>query len=220
MEPQDQQLQPLAPLIGERLDTESDAAVIACNDYLQMPYRSLRRLHERYVEERSRGVNVPSARYPTIARWSKAFGWTLRASAYDARSRAEQDARAHYIMHSGLAQPHERVLMLDRMARRMETEFDKGRFWLRRRKSIKTEDGYEVVNERIFNGSMLEQTRGMLDDIARETGGRKERLDINVTGLAGLFAGAPNFTQPRQGASADIEDAKVIEEYPDLADDD
>src|SRR4028118_515155 len=36
------------PLAGVRHANESDCAVIACNDYIAMPHRSLRDLHRQY----------------------------------------------------------------------------------------------------------------------------------------------------------------------------
>ena len=68
--------------------------------------------------------------------------------------------------------------------------------WLRRYKQIGGGDYAREVEERHFNGAIIVAIRGVLDDIAQETGGRQKNVNVTMNGLAGSFAAAESFEDP------------------------
>ena len=176
-------------LSGERQKSESFRAIQACNDYLRMgPGRSLRLLLEQY--RKSEQNLAPTRSQGTLWGWSARFGWQERAAAYDARLEADKDARTAEIMQSGLAVAHERVVKLKDLAGFLEGQlYEQGEdgvyhnVWLPDVKQIGSGLDAERVDIERFNAPIIEQYRGTLDDLAKETGGRKERHE--VTGADG-----------------------------------
>jgi hypothetical protein len=188
----------LIPLTGNRECRESAAAVVACNDYLRMgPSRSLAKLQHLYVERRKNAgeASVPTSRNRTLEGWSARFGWQERAEAYDASLEGEKNIRAHEILNSGLALPHERVVKLKELFEILECELSGGALWMKRVKGVGYGENYEKVSERVYNGQIVSDLRGILDDLADETGGRVQRQQVHLTGLAGLLASAPSFRE-------------------------
>lgn len=180
-------------LAGERQPGESRRSLIACNDYLRLgPGRSLALLLEKYLEgNRNTAATLSKA---TLLKWSARFGWQTRATLYDAETERQKNEYARQIMQSGLALTHERVNRLKAMAELLETEIlkrDNGSYptiWLPDVKQIGAGEFAERVDIVRFNASIFEQWRGMLDDLAKEVGGRKvqstnQNLDIDMSML-------------------------------------
>jgi hypothetical protein len=194
-------------LAGVRGERESDKAVQACNDYLRMgPGRSLEKLLGVYRGQtgaKPGPENPPTTRRNTLKEWSADYTWQARAATFDAaadeRKTAEQEERRREVMASGLAQDYERVEALKELAGflgeqiREEVEGATGQarypnVWLRDVKNVsgvipgvdEEEDGIIWKREIIyrFNASLIDQFRGALDDIAKETGGRKQKADL------------------------------------------
>lgn len=179
----------IVPLIGERQKGESKNAVIACNDWLRMgPGRTLRALEQKYREVSRK--SAPTQSIGTLNKWSRQYDWQARADLYDAQLEAEKNAReAAYrreIMESGLAVDHERVAELKQLAELLlgelytagddgQIEFVKDTVWLPDVKQIGGGEHAERVDIVRFNASIFEQVRGLLDDLAKETGGRRQR---------------------------------------------
>ncbi len=157
----------------------------ACNDWLRMgPGRTIPRLLELYKKS---GENVaPTLSMGTLINWSSHYDWPSRAPLYDAHLEEEKNRRAKEIMASGLALAYERVATLQKLADTLEQEiYERGEtgvlhnIWLPDVKQVGSGEYAERVDLERFNGSILEQFRGVLDDIAREVGGRKQRSEIS-----------------------------------------
>lgn len=175
-------------LAGDRQSTEKDKAVAACNDYLRMgPGRSLQKLWTRY--QAVTDPLPPTRRITTLKEWSSAFGWQERATFYDSRierKKTEQsDKRRQQALESGFALDYERVLTLKKMASLLLGQlYEKGEngvyhnLWVPDVKQI----GGSVFAERVdierFNAPLISEIRGLLDDLAKETGGRKQKVDV------------------------------------------
>ena len=196
MQPPNTALQVLTPLVGSALKGEKGDAIIACNDYLRMPARSLRRLIAQYEEKTTQGDGVPTVRLSTLEHWCKSYAWVLRASAYDQEREAEKSAIAAHVLRTGYANVHERVGLLDTLTRRLMDEMNDGALFLRRTKGIGYGEQYERIEERMYNHPLVDNIRGLLKDLAEETGGRTKRIAVEVTGLAGLLSKAPEWNAP------------------------
>jgi hypothetical protein len=161
-------------LAGVRNEYETDTEVMACNDYLRMGVsRSIAGLARQYKRE-SNGTGHLSANTLYHASWD--YGWANRAAMYDAKIDIEKTKIANEILHSGLADPLARVKNLKRMAELLAEEIARpGRLYLRDIKQVGTGKYAHEVEVIRFNGALVEQYRGLLEDIAKETGGRQKQ---------------------------------------------
>ncbi len=176
-------------LAGTRQEGESPKAVIACNDFLRIGSgRTMRKLLEQY--EKSRKNAPPTRSWNTIKKWAVNYGWQERAAIYDALVEQRKNERRDRIMNSGLAQAHNRVVSLKKLARFLldqvyeeDAEGNHPRVWLRDVKQIGTGDAAERVDIEHFNAALIRELRGVLDDLAKEVGERRSHTDgtnINV----------------------------------------
>lgn len=195
------------PLTGERQPKETDAAVLACNDYLRLGIgRSLRGLLAIYRQQTD--SRPPTVRERTLALWSTEFNWQERASAYDAQQDAVRTAEINRIRTEGLAAEHERIRRLTRLADDLEAQYyycgeldDDGNelaprpagdtvryelqagrrphLWVRDVKQIGGGEFARQVTIYRYNSQLVSDYRGVLDDIAKETGGRKSQHEIS-----------------------------------------
>ena len=166
-------VQVLEPLYGIRQKGESLKAVSACNDYLRMgPGRGqlrLLKLYEKLAEQPHTSM-VPTLSLNAIRTWNLKFGWKTRAELFDMNVEKEKDQRADEALGTGLALYQERVIKLKHLADHLETFiWEDRRLWNRGR----------------FQDSLIQQYRGILDDLAMETGGRVSKTEI------GGFGGSP-----------------------------
>ena len=110
--------------------------------------------------------------YSMAALWK----WEERAEAYDAFLREVEEAEIDRIMHEGYAATYKRVQALDRVAREMEKPYvnDQGK-----------------TRQLHYNPERLREWRGILDDIAQETGGRVKKSEVHAkvhaTGRVGVY---------------------------------
>jgi hypothetical protein len=176
---------------------ESPQATRAYADYVSLgPDRSLDALIGRY---RSGTIPAQTRRLSTLKQWSILYRWQGRLQALADAARAEAEARqaaeVRAVMEAGYALTHERVRVLKRLGETLADELQGERLWLRDRKSIKvgstaitSDDGarvigqepqYEVFDLERPNAAWVEQLRGLLDDIAQETGGRIRRTELS-----------------------------------------
>lgn len=128
----------------------------------------------------------------TPGSWSRAYAlwrWRERAEAWDtcvaAQVAAEAEAERLRIMSSGFALAHNRVKALNALADLLFGEANiYDRRWLPDVKAIGSgRDGtFEKVDVVHFNAGLLEQLRGALDDLAKETGGRVRSVDLTSGG--------------------------------------
>jgi len=84
----------------------------------------------------------------------------------------------------GYALRENRVYKLSVLASLMERDLFGGFLWTDEVKGVGSGDIAEIVDYEEFNAAEVIQYRGVLDDIAKETGGRIQRQDI--TGTVGV----------------------------------
>ena len=168
-------------LAGEPKERETAKAIQACNDYLRMgPGRSLDKLCERYQIATEA---PPTKRLQTLKGWSSAFGWVERAGLYDAEQEAAKTDEIARLRSEGLAADHERIRELDAIFQALKTEFAEGEgLWYKDTKL--SAKGTSVVVD-VFNKPLIDSMRGVLDDIAKEVGGRRQQLSMEHTGKDG-----------------------------------
>lgn len=166
-------------LAGERKENESDKAVIACNDYLRLGAgRSLRKLAKKY--DKTKRNTTPTDSLSTLGQWSTEYDWQQRASLYDGELEHLRNEKKRKEFEAGLALDYERVHELKSLAHLLKQDLTV-RLWLDDVKSIGSGEFAERVDLIRFNSALVEQYRGVLDDLAKETGGRKTKTEnINI----------------------------------------
>jgi len=172
-------------LSGQRQKDESDKAATALNDWLRLGSgRSLTRLLEKYTDLH---YNAPTLSLDTLKNWSKRFRWQERASEFDASWEARKNAEREAILGYGLAHTYERVRKLYRLADLLESQiYERGELgalhnlWLPDVKAIGSGEFAERVDIERFNSPLLEQYRKVLEDIAKEVGGRVQKQEVSV----------------------------------------
>ncbi len=155
----------------------------ACNDWLRLgPGRTLRALLKGYIKRHRNAA--PTRSLGTLLHWSARFAWQARAGEYDAKLDAEKTRRAQHIMASGLALAHERVVRLKRLAKQLEDYLHEAdNVWLPDVKQIGAGELAERVDIVRFNAALIEQFRATLDDLASETGGRRQGIDARLVNI-------------------------------------
>lgn len=172
-------------LVGTRHKGESRKAVQACNDYLRMgPGRSLYKLAAAYQATEPDQPAPPTTSLSTLKTWSADWRWAARVEAYDAQLEAEKTLRKQLALESGLALGYERVLALRELAGLLSEQLyertEDGHLfnlWLADVKQIGSGDDAERVDLVRFNAPLIAQLRGVLEDLASETGGRQQRVE-------------------------------------------
>lgn len=171
---------------------ETARARQAWADYLALgPDRSLAKLQALYAQRvRSAGkAGVPTRHLSRLERWSTLFGWQQRIQDFTeqqvreatAAAAAAEAARIREIMETGVALTHERVDVLKEMVGHLLEDLrDPEKRWLKDVKGIGWGDKWAQVDIERFNAAELEQLRGLLDDIAKETGGRPKVVRIDL----------------------------------------
>lgn len=82
----------------------------------------------------------------------------------------------------GYALKEHRVYKLALLAALMERDLFGGFLWLDQVKGVGSGDIAEIVDYEEFNAGEVVQYRGVLDDIAKETGGRVQKTDVTSGG--------------------------------------
>lgn len=156
-------------LSGNCMKGESYRAITACNDFIRLgPARTVSKLFETYNDE---SVSAPTRSRNTLRDWQQRYDWTERAAQYDERIEKIKTKQSEAALSSGLACAFERVNELKALYWDVKKHiFD----------TLTTDDGQAIevngtplvrVNTRVVN-----QARGILDDIAKETGGRVQKI--------------------------------------------
>jgi hypothetical protein len=195
-------------LAGGRQSGETDAAAIACNDWLRMgPGRSLSALVQKYSEGYQR--HPPTQSLGTLKKWSRRFGWVVRAVEFDATWEQRKTEERNAELNHGLSLDYERIRKLKRLSDFLEAQIYElsppdpatGRqsyynVWVPDVKVVGTGDNAEVVDIERFNAALFTQYRETLNDLAKEVGGRVQKqevsgpdggaLQVRVTGLEDL----------------------------------
>lgn len=183
-------------LSGARLDGESDVAATACNDWLRMGSgRSIPELINSYqrLSTFQRGYKPPSVSNATLKTWSSNYNWPSRAREFDAAWEARKTAEAEAVRSYGLALEHERLRELYQLAALLKGQIYElsephpvtGRvsfsnLWVADVKAIGSGEFAERVDIERFNSAIIEQYRKVLEDIAKEVGGRVQKQDIRI----------------------------------------
>jgi hypothetical protein len=175
-------------LSGQRQNSETDNAVLACNEWLRMGAgRSLSDLLQRLTDTNQ--ISPITTSLGTIKHWSADFNWTQRAVEYDANWEARKNAEREAMLNYGLSLDYERLRKLQRLANMLEAQiYERGtdgvlhNIWLPDVKAIGSGEFAERVDIERFNAPLLEQYRKVLDDIAKETGGRVQKTDVTTGG--------------------------------------
>lgn len=98
---------------------------------------------------------------------------------------AEIQANGEYeALNTGLAKVSKRVEKLKQLAARLEEDLfaAEDKVWTLQVKGVGSGPIAEIVEYYEFNRSEVDAYRGVLDDIAKETGGRVQRSDITSDG--------------------------------------
>lgn len=175
----------IVPLIGDRQSSESDKAVLACNDFLRLGAgRTIAALAEKY-EETPKGSSPTKSRN-TLYKWHVDFKWDDRAALYDAEIEYQKEALAQESLKKYLALDYWRVEKLVRLADFLEQQiYEQGidgdfhNVWLPDVKQIGSGNVAERVDLERFNAAIFQQYRGILEDIAKEVGGRIEKRELS-----------------------------------------
>jgi hypothetical protein len=169
----------------------SSRASQALLDYLHLgPARTIPALLQHYQTIPS----APTHSYATLRKWSFLHDWPARAIAFDAiENQSQQDefrARREALLQQGLALEHERIERLTAWLRKLDAlVVDDEALWIKNVKVLHLENNrVERVEMRRFNAALIRQLRGLLEDIAAETGGRPAR---NLLSRAGRAQGGP-----------------------------
>jgi hypothetical protein len=220
-------------LAGERQPGESRKAILACNDFLRLESgRSLPMLAQRYaafndIQPPTRSLPTLKNWSATYGWQERAAAYDI---AQDEKRTAETEARRRQALDTGLALDYERVLALKELAglllEEIQVESDvsetyveeddegnpklktvtttrRSNVWLGDVKQIGSGESAQKVNIVRFNNAIFEQFRGLLDDLAKETGGRVKRTDITSGGkpvIAVTWANTAD-AEPEEGST-------------------
>lgn len=157
---------------------------MACNDWLRLGRgRSLRLLIENYTKNDQE--SPPTRSLGTLKNWSAHFEWGIRADEYDAEIERQKNERRQQVMESGLALDFERTDELKQLARfllgQVYEHGEDGIFhnvWLPDVKQIGSGEFAERIDIVRFNAAIIGELRGVLDDLAKETGGRVGKHEL------------------------------------------
>ena len=171
----------------ERRDGDTDKSYRALCDYARMgPARSMTDLQRSYSE--TTGEKPPTKSLRWLHEWSRTHDWQARVQDYDDAMRAAADEAVAREMLTGLALPAHRVRFIKDVLEGMTPE--------------------DVRAALKASPSTAAQIRGFLGDLAKETGGRKQNLDLTTKG------------ESLNDARRDLNDAspvEIAEAYRELA---
>lgn len=175
-------------MAGVKQKSESQRAILACNDWLRLgPGRSLVALWQQYRETPPN--TVPTRSLHTLNKWAPRYDWAGRAGLYDQAAEDAKTIRSQEIMATGLALAHERVAKLQQLAAFLEAQlYERGtdgvyhNVWVPDVKQIGSGKDAERVDLERFNQGLISEYRATLDDLAKETGGRKQTHELSGPG--------------------------------------
>lgn len=193
-EPKNKQLsETLNPLRGQKQSNESEAAVMACNDWLRMGAgRSLRELVNSYQQTATikRSFKPPTLSYETLRTWASRFDWAERATQYDSEFEAIKNEERNQVFNEALALDFGRVRKLVNLANFLEAQLyeqsepdEDGiahflNIWVHDVKSVGSGESAERVDIERFNSALISEYRATLADIAKEVGGRVAKSEL------------------------------------------
>lgn len=149
-----------------------------------------------------------------------AKSWAERAAAYDdhlaAVALAAREAQRREAMETGLALDFERVLALKQLAHLLTVQVynqaSDGSYpniWLADVKQLGSGDTFERVDIVRFNAALIDQLRGVLDDLAKEVGGRKQNIDHTLHANRPIPISFVEVLTPPDSVSNDSDDGSA-----------
>ncbi len=108
----------------------------------------------------------------------------------------------------GYALKEYRVYKLNCLATLLESDLFGGFIWLDQVKGVGSGDAAKVIDYEEFNAAEIAQYRGILDDIAKETGGRAQKTDVKLGFDLGVLP-----TQYLKRIAAGEDPTKVFSEF-------
>lgn len=169
-----------------RRECDTRKSYPALCDYLRMGVgRSIAKLHARYLKHASSEdqANPPTQKISTLHTWSAKYHWQERAVEYDQRVQEWQEEQVKQGMREGLALDHYRVEELKGIFDRLKRELEANdALWLEDKKQLGKGEQMEIIDIVRYNTSLINDLRGVLDDLAQETGGRIRRTDVTSKG--------------------------------------
>jgi len=154
--------------------------------------RVLRDLWRQYNETQQN--TTPTQAWDTLAGWSSRYDWSARAELYDTELERQKTERAQEIMQTGLALEHERVEELKGLYALLRDQlYEQGEngvlhnLWLPDVKQIGAGEYAERIDIERYNSALVSDLRGVLDDLAKETGGRVQRQRHEGSGEGGAI---------------------------------
>jgi len=186
-------------LKGEKQPYESTRAILACNAFLRLgPGRTVPKLLKTFEEiQANGGGDPPTKSIGTLGQWQSRFNWAQRAAAYDASFEEQRDEAFEDAFKDGLSVPYKRIEELTAIFEDIAPHI---------MTPLLDNDGKPILHPESGDPLMLvdtrvvAQVRGVLDDIAQETGGRVKKIapttpdgkkPLPVTGL-NYFAAKPD----------------------------
>lgn len=163
-------------LAGDKQRGETTKAIRACNDFLRMGAgRTIAELQRNYKKINNSEKNAPpTTSRGTLDNWSSRYDWTKRAAMYDARTERQKNEKAKESMQTGLALTYNRVDTLKMVADKLLEDIKQNGIY---RKEIKMSARGDTAEYEVLNEPLLRQLRGILEDIAKETGGRIHKTE-------------------------------------------
>lgn len=153
---------------------------MACNDYIRMGSgRSLTKQHKMYTENHQN--EPPTKDLRTLKGWSTKFGWVHRASLFDADQDGIKTAFHKAKMMEGLGLESERVEVLKKLFTTLNDQIEQGIRDIGQ--GDKKMDALWLITDKgalKYNGQLVTNMLSVLDDIAKETGGRAKKIDLEV----------------------------------------
>lgn len=125
------------------------------------------------INARAAAFNPPfTVTRPNIAKYRKTRQHDLEAIAKVSETNA---------LTAGYALKEHRVMMLSRLAEMLAKDLFGGFLWTEEVKGVGAGPMAEIVDYDEFNGAEISAFRGVLEDIAAETGGRAKKIEGKVT---------------------------------------
>lgn len=168
-----------------RMRGETARAKRAFLDYLAMgPDRSLVKLCKMYRKPpytEAGGNNAPPTRQQkTIYTWSSAYNWVERVKQVNDQQLEvilhEQRRALAAAYHERLAQPAERIKVLNEIAEMIVDYLTEHKLMSVTIKQVGAGKQTRMVEENKMDVAAIQALRGLLDDLAKETGGRPKNV--------------------------------------------
>ena len=173
-------------LAGERKPRETPKAIRGCNDYMRLEAgRSLSILHTKYTDgSLGKHQEPPTKSLDTLKGWSLKFGWVERANLYDLAMEARRKEIIDEKMYEGLGHDAVRVEELKQLFEMLKAQMldededgNQHNLWLPDVKGVGSGFNFEKIDVVRYNSAIIKDMLAVLDDSAKETGGRVRKSE-------------------------------------------